>query len=294
MFFTKEDYKKIEDWFKHRAVKDSQFPETDDLGDCDLIPIVQEGENKTIHVCRLFEIIKSQSEIPVIKLDYDLIGPMGGLWDSKREIYVQDVETDAHGNYITDDVSVGVFTAYKDGNVLTTVDNGGELFGISLDPEVPDKTENGVELTTSLKSAGFIEDVDIYVKIWPEGDQSKEVIKKVTKHYRYNNEPFIIIRSDGESQYVYPNVSNRMDNGNNTTYPIVCTLSAEQAAEFKLIACLPMDLDFLQESSIRDGNNGASEFTFDSCTRGINQYIWNSTSSNEGFTRTFFVTIKNV
>lgn len=48
MFFTQEDYRKIESWLAQRAIKDSQLNEADPLEGKDLVPIVQGGKNKVI------------------------------------------------------------------------------------------------------------------------------------------------------------------------------------------------------------------------------------------------------
>lgn len=48
MFFTQEDYKKIEQWLKNSSIKDSDFKETEDIKDTDTIVIVQDGSNKKI------------------------------------------------------------------------------------------------------------------------------------------------------------------------------------------------------------------------------------------------------
>lgn len=47
MFFTEEDYRKIEKWFSHRAIRDTQFPPANPLTGEELIALIQEGENRT-------------------------------------------------------------------------------------------------------------------------------------------------------------------------------------------------------------------------------------------------------
>ena len=50
MFFTQEDYRKIEKWLQLRTLRDSDFPSTDFLRGTEWIPIIQNGKNKTIAV----------------------------------------------------------------------------------------------------------------------------------------------------------------------------------------------------------------------------------------------------
>lgn len=48
MFFTQDDYKKIEEWLKKRAIKDIDLPEVNILNLNDKIPIIQDNQNKII------------------------------------------------------------------------------------------------------------------------------------------------------------------------------------------------------------------------------------------------------
>ena len=50
MFFTQEDYRKIEKWLQLRTLRDTDFPSTDFLRGTEWIPIIQNGKNKTIAV----------------------------------------------------------------------------------------------------------------------------------------------------------------------------------------------------------------------------------------------------
>lgn len=63
MFFTHEDYIKIEKWLQARAVKDSMLPEAAELKPSDTIAILQNRENKTIPAYKLFNAINA-SYIP--------------------------------------------------------------------------------------------------------------------------------------------------------------------------------------------------------------------------------------
>lgn len=48
MFFTQEDYRKIEKWLLNRAVKDTQMISADELGGEEFLAIIQDSENKLI------------------------------------------------------------------------------------------------------------------------------------------------------------------------------------------------------------------------------------------------------
>lgn len=61
MYFTQEDYNKIEEALQKRTIKDSQFPTTEHLNKRDLVPIVQEGYNKVVPLCRLLSLLKELS-----------------------------------------------------------------------------------------------------------------------------------------------------------------------------------------------------------------------------------------
>lgn len=48
MYFTQEDYRKIEEWLRARTVRDTQFPDADNLTGVEKIPLIQDGKNKTV------------------------------------------------------------------------------------------------------------------------------------------------------------------------------------------------------------------------------------------------------
>lgn len=50
MFFTQEDYKKIEHWLYTRGVKDSQFPNAHSLDGSEDVPILQDSKNKKMNI----------------------------------------------------------------------------------------------------------------------------------------------------------------------------------------------------------------------------------------------------
>lgn len=185
MFFTYEDYKKIEEWLKHRAVKDSQFEEADSLNKCDKIPIVQDGENKTIHVCDLIMEIEKQSTTSddmLNELLYDIDFGKDTYYDYESG-YVQEVSLNyniSSADTVTYSLPVSVA---KHGVKLKSVDEGGDLYGISVDPAVPDKTDNDISITQTFNKGEVPDKFEMkaYVKIWPLGKEEDEIIVEVKR-----------------------------------------------------------------------------------------------------------------
>lgn len=60
MYFTQDDYRKIEEWLSHRTVKDSEFPEADPLDGTETFLILQDKKNKVI---KLKDFINQDSEM---------------------------------------------------------------------------------------------------------------------------------------------------------------------------------------------------------------------------------------
>lgn len=50
MYFTQEDYRKIEAWLYKRVVRDTDFPNADPLSGTEKVPLIQDGKNKTINL----------------------------------------------------------------------------------------------------------------------------------------------------------------------------------------------------------------------------------------------------
>ena len=50
MYFTQEDYKKIENWLSKKSVKDSDFQEALPLNGEEIITVVQSGHNKKVKI----------------------------------------------------------------------------------------------------------------------------------------------------------------------------------------------------------------------------------------------------
>lgn len=74
MYFTQEDYRKIEAWLKSRAVKDSEFMQASPLNGKEWVAILQDGHNKKIKLDSLFhQIIKyNTSDLVNLTITYNL------------------------------------------------------------------------------------------------------------------------------------------------------------------------------------------------------------------------------
>lgn len=60
MYFTSDDYKRIEEYLYNRTVKDTQFPEADPMDGSEGIPIIQDNRNR---ILRLFDFVKQVNEL---------------------------------------------------------------------------------------------------------------------------------------------------------------------------------------------------------------------------------------
>ena len=63
MFFTQEDYKKIENWLKERAVKDTDFNYAGGINGEEYVVIVQNGKNKKVSIKDILNIIEIDSSL---------------------------------------------------------------------------------------------------------------------------------------------------------------------------------------------------------------------------------------
>lgn len=63
MFFTQEDFRKIEEWLSTRTVKDTEFPHADPLRGNEDVPIIQDGKNKTLTINELVKQV-AMMELP--------------------------------------------------------------------------------------------------------------------------------------------------------------------------------------------------------------------------------------
>lgn len=48
MYFTQDDYRRIEEWLRTRTVKDTQFPKADPLTGFEEVSVIQDGKNKVV------------------------------------------------------------------------------------------------------------------------------------------------------------------------------------------------------------------------------------------------------
>ena len=55
MYFTQEDYKKIENWLSKKSVKDSDFQEALPLNGEEIITVVQSGHNKKVNILEFID-----------------------------------------------------------------------------------------------------------------------------------------------------------------------------------------------------------------------------------------------
>lgn len=63
MFFTQDDYRKIEEWLRTRTMKDSEFPHAAPLRGNENVPIIQDGKNRTLTIDELVKQV-AMMELP--------------------------------------------------------------------------------------------------------------------------------------------------------------------------------------------------------------------------------------
>lgn len=68
MYFTIEDYRKIEQWLRRNSVKDTEFLEVSDLSLNETLPIIQDSENKKISLKNLISYLQLQK----VQIDSEL------------------------------------------------------------------------------------------------------------------------------------------------------------------------------------------------------------------------------
>lgn len=62
MYFTKEDLERIEKWMRHRTVKDTSFELASSINGTELVPVIQNNENKNVRISKLLEYISSDND----------------------------------------------------------------------------------------------------------------------------------------------------------------------------------------------------------------------------------------
>lgn len=75
MYFTQEDYRKIEAWLKSRAVKDSEFMQASPLNGKEWVAILQDGHNKKVRLKTLLDqhsMLYSDRDLINVTKTYDL------------------------------------------------------------------------------------------------------------------------------------------------------------------------------------------------------------------------------
>lgn len=65
MQFTKEDYRKIEEWLKLNSLKDTDFVEADELQGSELITIIQKNKNKKFQLSEITKLAKNAYELAI-------------------------------------------------------------------------------------------------------------------------------------------------------------------------------------------------------------------------------------
>jgi hypothetical protein len=61
MYFTQEDFKKIQDWLNRHGVKDTELPKANNIEGDEIITVVQNGNNKKLKAEDLLKTINNQS-----------------------------------------------------------------------------------------------------------------------------------------------------------------------------------------------------------------------------------------
>lgn len=70
MFFTQEDYNKIEEWFRRKMVKDTDFPSAVPVNGSEKLAIIQDGENRVMDFTAVVDATASKVDAEVEKYKY--------------------------------------------------------------------------------------------------------------------------------------------------------------------------------------------------------------------------------
>lgn len=76
MYFTIEDYRKIERWLRENSVKDTEFPEVSNLSLDENLPIIQDNKNKKISLKNLITFLQFQEVQVDSELDINSSNPI--------------------------------------------------------------------------------------------------------------------------------------------------------------------------------------------------------------------------
>lgn len=159
MYFTQEDYKKIEEYLKQNAMKDSQFIKTNELKKDDYIPILQDDINKIIKADVFCTKI---TELPIELLEGldDLQQEIDAIWAKIEEccgkmakvtltLVSETDELDYTGGSVTYRYETEGFT----GNVSFKVEGGteAEIMGITINEDTSTPNQPRGTVTVNIK-----------------------------------------------------------------------------------------------------------------------------------------------
>lgn len=68
MFFTQEDFRKIEKWLNQRTIKDTDFNKADPLSNSDIVPIIQDRANKITTVKQFIEAVENSDLVDFVNV----------------------------------------------------------------------------------------------------------------------------------------------------------------------------------------------------------------------------------
>lgn len=133
MFFTKEDYLKIERWLSSRALKDTDFPIANPIGTTDAIAIIQNNKNKKLLMNDFFYQLATlykpdEEDITALNL-----GKEGGIFKFKNKEYDPDIYSGL-GRIFVRKTEGGVITqdCFSEANTIYIIQYDHDLNGDSI------------------------------------------------------------------------------------------------------------------------------------------------------------------
>ena len=102
MYFTQEDYLKIQDWLQRNSVRDTEFQEANlPLRGDEIAAIIQDGKNKKL----LLKELKGQSSIKLVLDDEETFSLEGGhealINDSRKQALINIFEEAVQDNSLS-------------------------------------------------------------------------------------------------------------------------------------------------------------------------------------------------
>lgn len=161
MFFTREDYKKIENWLKNRAIKDTEFLNSGAINGSETIVVVQNGKNKKMYIKDL--VIDTSSFNPVyISNILDKTTKMPTSYGSLKEgTTVKDIEGLSY-NKLFDLILFGTINDTPDtfdfiniSPTNKTVSANGESFSVNILSSTEWFIENLIDWVSVSKNSGI-------------------------------------------------------------------------------------------------------------------------------------------